>query len=242
MAHGDEMTGGATTAEGDAARSDREVVAELMGRMAAGDNSAVFELYERFGARLAAVMRRHLAVVGVPAAPREDVDGLVIDACFELLACSGAWRADGGAMPWTWAAARLRGLAARHVGMHADVLDAGGAEAGADGEAAGDGPAWSGDEGSAREVLAGVVDHHELAALLVDGLAQVGSPRDQAILLELRLQAELGDPSPSHTVAAGIGASPDAVRQVSSRLRRRLRHLAESDERFAPLADLPLVA
>ena len=222
----------------DHAGSDRAVVAGLMGRMAAGDTAAIFELYEAFGARLAAVMRGHLAAVGLVGAPRDDVDGLVIDACLELYACSGAWRADGGALPWTWASARLRGLAARHVGLHADELD----EAGPEPEVAAGPVAWSGDEGAAVEVLAGAAAHHELAALLVDGLAQVGTPRDRAIVLELRLQAALGDPSPSHTVAAGLGASPDAVRQVGSRMRRRLRHLAESDERFAPLADLPLVA
>lgn len=220
--------------------SERERVAALMARMAAGDTVAAFELYDEFGARLAAVMRRHLAAVGVTAATRDEVDGLVIDACLELLACSGAWRADGGALPWTWASARLRGLAVRHVGLHADGLDEAGAEP--DVAGAGSAVAWSGDEGSAAEVLAEAADHHPLAALLLDGLARVGSARDQAILLELRLQAELGDPSPSHTVAAGLGASPDAVRQVSSRLRRRLRRLAESEERFAPLADLPLVA
>lgn len=211
-------------------------VAALMARLADGDTDAVFDLYEAFGAPLAAVMRRHLAAVGVTAAPREDVDGLVIDACLELFECSRAWRPDGGALPWNWAASRLRALAARYVGIHADELD----------DAAVEGrpvvAAWEGDEGSAHEVLVGLGSGVPMAALLLDGLARVGSLRDQAIVLELRLQAALGDPSPSHTVAAGFGASPEAVRQVGSRMRRRLRRLAESDERFAPLADLPLVA
>lgn len=223
------------------ANEDRARVAALMSRMAAGETAAVFELYDEFGARLAAVMRAHLGAVGVRGAARDEVDGLVMDACLELFACAGAWRADGGALPWTWAAARLRGLAARWVGLHADELDEAAFDLG--GEAGTVGPgAWSGDEGSAYDVLCEAGRHHALAALLLDGLGLVGSPRDQAIVLELRLQSELGDPSPSHTVAAGLGASPDAVRQVSSRMRRRLRHLAHSDERFAPLADLPLVA
>jgi DNA-directed RNA polymerase specialized sigma24 family protein len=221
------------------AQDDRVRVAALMARMAAGDQGAVFELYDDCGARLAAVMRAHLAAVGVRDAPREEVDGLVMDACLELFACSGAWRPDGGALPWTWAAARLRGLAARWVGVHADELD----EAAFDAASGAVGPApWSGDEGSAYEVLREAGRHHGLAALLLDGLGLVGSPRDQAIVLELRLQADLGDPSPSHTVAVGLGSSPDAVRQVSSRMRRRLRRLADTDERFAPLAGLPLVA
>jgi len=225
-------------------QTDRARVAALMARMARGDDAAVFDLYEEFGARLAGVMRRHLRAVGVEGAPRDDIDGLVIDACLELRACSGAWRADGGALPWTWASARLRRLAARFVGIHADSLDEAGARSHAGGADAGDvGPAaWDGDEGSAFEVLREAGAGHELAALLLDGLARVGSARDQAIVLELRLQADLSDPSPSHTVAAGLGTSPDAVRQVGSRMRRRLRHLAASDERYAALADLPLVA
>ena len=223
------------------AHEDRARVAALMARMADGDAAAVFELYEACGARLAAVMRAHLGAVGVRGVPREEVDGLVMDACLELFACAGAWRPDGGALPWTWAAGRLRRLAARWVGIHADELDEGAYDEG--GAAAATGPAaWSGDEGSAFEVLREASRHHALADLLLDGLGRVGSPRDQAIVLELRLQADLGDPSPSHTVAAGLGASPEAVRQVSSRMRRRLRRLADSDERFAPLADLPLVA
>ena len=67
-------------------------------------------------------------------------------------------------------------------------------------------------------------------------------PRYQAILLEVGVQAVLGDPSPAVTVAADRGMSPDAVRQAVSRTRRRLRHLAEDDERYAVLAELPIAA
>lgn len=226
--------------------TDRERLAALMARMGAGDRQAIFELYGEFGARLTAVMRRHLAAVGVPGATRDDVDGLVIEACLELASCAAAWRPDGGALPWTWAANRLRAVAARFAGVHADELD----DAALD-RVAGDGaaggasppvPAVAHDEGSAFEVLQEAGTGHPMAALLLDALSLVGTPRDQAIVLELRLQTALGDPSPSHTVGAGLGASPDAVRQVGSRMRRRLRDLAASDERFAPLAELPLVA
>ncbi|HMQ25139.1 MAG TPA: hypothetical protein PKA98_04060 [Acidimicrobiales bacterium] len=149
-------------------------VAALMARLADGDTDAVFDLYEAFGAPLAAVMRRHLAAVGVTAAPREDVDGLVIDACLELFECSRAWRPDGGALPWNWAASRLRALAARYVGIHADELD----------DAAVEGrpvvAAWEGDEGSAHEVLVGLGSGVPMAALLLEAAPPatccVGSP------------------------------------------------------------------
>ncbi|MCB1015409.1 MAG: hypothetical protein KDB10_09890 [Acidimicrobiales bacterium] len=220
---------------------DRARLADLMGRMAADDRSAVFELYAEQGHRVAGAMRSHLASLGVPGVAREDLDGLVMDACLALYDCAGAWRPDGGALPWTWAAARLRAIAIRWVGLHADELDEAVLEredpAGAAPVAGGRAP-----EGRAHELLRGLARHHAGAALLLDGLAQVGSPRDQAIVLELRLQGDLGDPSPSHTVAADFAVSPDAVRQVNSRIRRRLRRLADRDERYAPLAALPLVA
>jgi len=226
---------------GEQGLEERARVAVLMARMAAGERQAIFDLYGEFGARLAAVMRRHLAAVGVSGATRDDLDGLVIEACLELASCAGAWRPDGGALPWTWAANRLRAVAARFVGVHADELDAAALDevAGASSPPA---PVAAHDEGSAFEVLAQAGAAHPMAALLLDALSLVGSPRDQAIVLELRLQTALGDPSPSHTVGAGLDTSPDAVRQVGSRMRRRLRELAASDERFAPLADLPLVA
>ncbi len=220
---------------------DTARIATLMRRLAEGDSDAVFDLYAEYGTRMAAVMRRHLAAVGVSVVTRDDLDGLVIDACLELASCAGAWRPDGGALPWTWASHRLRGVAARFVGVHADELDETGIDHPVDGGARP--PAATGrDEGSAFDTLRQIGRGHAMAALLLDALARVGSPRDQAIVLELRLQADLGDPSPSHTVSADLGASPDAVRQVATRMRRRLRRLAVTDERFAPLADLPLVA
>ena len=225
--------------------TDKARIADLMARMAEGDDDAIFALYGEYGARLAAVMRRHLAAVGVQGATRDDVDGLVIDACIDLASCAGAWRPDGGALPWTWAGNRLRGLAARFAGVHADELDDAALErAAVDSRVvrSDSDPGAAMAEGSAFEVLQHVGQDHPMAALLLDALALVASPRDQAVLLELRLQTALGDPSPSHTVGAALGARPDAVRQVGTRLRRRLRDLAATDERFAPLADLPLVA
>lgn len=224
----------------------KDRIAALMHRMASGDESAAFVLYGEFGALLAAVMRRHLGAVGVLHATRAELDGLVIDACLELAACASAWRPDGGALPWTWAGRRLRSLAASYAGIHADELDAETLDHhcleddSLDRQAAV--PVPGGVEPSAFEALVALAEGHPLAALLLDALARVGSPRDQAIVLELTLQADLGDPSPSHTVGAELEVTPDAVRQVGSRMRRRLRELATTEARFAPLAELPLVA
>ena len=79
-------------------------------------------------------------------------------------------------------------------------------------------------------------------AMVVQALERVGSLRDRSVLLELRTQLVAGDPSPAVTVAARYDMTPEAVRQVASRVRQRLRTLAASEPGFAPLADLPLVA
>ena len=81
-----------------------------------------------------------------------------------------------------------------------------------------------------------------ISRLVHDALRRVGSARDAQILLEVRLQATSGDPSPAVTVGAEHGMRPDAVRQVTRRMRARLRDLADADERFEALAGLALVA
>jgi hypothetical protein len=180
-------------------------------------------------------VRDHLADLGVPDPDREEVDELVLDVCMMLAEVAGAWRADGGASPWQWAWHRVRNLVSAKVGQHADPLD--------DGilgwEAPPDAP---GDEEDLDLVFGRLAAVLPAVALVREGLTAVASARDRQILLEVGVQAVLGDPSPAVTVANQRGLSPDAVRQAVSRTRRRLRHLAEDDERFAPLADLAIAA
>jgi hypothetical protein len=66
-------------------------------------------------------------------------------------------------------------------------------------------------------------------------------PRDRAILLEVKLQTDAGDPSPANTVAREFGLQPAAVRQVVKRTCDRLRALAKNEARFAKLAGLPIL-
>ena len=90
-------------------------------------------------------------------------------------------------------------------------------------------------------MLAALAGARDDCRLLVEALDRLPA-RSRAILLELRLQACLGDPSPSHTVADDHGLRPDHVRQLAKRARERLRALAAADPRFAVLADMALVA
>jgi hypothetical protein len=217
---------------------ERTRLGVLMARMAETDPAAPFALYQEFGHVVAAVMRRHLQAVGTNAVSRQELDGLTMDACLELADCARAWRPDGGALPWNWAGARLRALAARFVGTYAEPIDDRDVASIASAETNPGGA----EEPHAVDLLQRLAVGHPMAALLRDALVEVATPRDQLILLESRLQGDLGDPSPSHTVAAELGVHPDTVRQAASRVRKRLRELAERDERYAALGDLPLVA
>jgi hypothetical protein len=211
---------------------------EVMTAMANGDRAAPFALYLEFGAAIAGAMRRHLRHLGVHAPDAADLDGLVIDACLVIADCATGWKPQGGARPWTWAEHRLRQLASRSVGQHTDALPAGDPVANGSGVADGD----DGDDGDDVDLLARLAERDEACALLQEALAKVASPRDRAVVLELRVQADSGDPSPAITVGRRHNLSPDATRQVASRVRGRLRRLADDDPHFAALRAMTLVS
>ncbi len=214
-------------------------VVELMSRMAAGDASAAFELAEEFGAVIRRVLRGHLADAGMHSPTDEDLDGLTLDAVMALLSAAPSWKPDGGAMPWTWAERRLRAIARSHIGQWADELN--------DDH---DGPAAPVTvEFDRGDFVRDDMDHLERAAaheavlrLLLEAFALACKARDAQILIAVKAQAAAGDPSPANTVAAERGMKAPAVRQAAKRTRDRLLHLAATNDRFGPLADLPLLA
>ncbi len=214
-------------------RNRRERLECLMTQLAAGEGRAAFVLAAEFSGPIGSAVRTHLADIGIHDIDRDELDPLVIDVCIMLAGVASAWRADGGATPWQWAYHRVRQVVSRFVGQHTDTLD----EAVLDRPAP---PEAAGDEPDLMAVLDGLAGEWPLVALVREGLTMVASARDRAILLEVEVQAAMGDPSPSVTVAAIRDMTPAAVRQVCSRTRRRLHGLATGDERFAPLADLPL--
>jgi hypothetical protein len=206
-----------------------------MARLADGDSTAAFSLAMEFSGAIGAAVRSHLADLGVHDVDREELDGLVLDVCLMLSEVAGSWRADGGASPWQWAYHRVRSVVGGWVGQHADALD----DALLEVEA---GPDALGHEPDVEALFEHLAQAVPAVAVVREGLAAIASTRDRAILLEVGVQSVLGDPSPAVTVAADRGMSPEAVRQVVSRTRRRLRLLAQDDERFAALAELPLAA
>ena len=207
----------------------------VMAAMAAGDRGATLDLYAEFGGPIGATVRRVLRRLGVDTVPREELDGLVIDACLELQACAESWDPEGGAVPWVWAERRLLTVVSRWVGQHADAID----EKVEVIDLVVPAPAPD-SEPNLVELLGRLDD--PTCRLLREALASVASVRDQAILLEVGLQRSLGDTSPAVTIGPHVGLRPDAVRQVLRRLRQRLSALAADQPRYAPLVDLALLS
>jgi hypothetical protein len=216
-----------------------ERVAELMARMGAGDRTAIFCLYDEFSGPLATMVRRLLRRRGVDAIPRDDVDGLVIECCIALSDVAGAWRPEGGALPWTWARHRIEAVVQRYVGQHADRLDDVHLSRLADRPAEAASP---GTEAEALGLLDALAGGDGLCGLLREALGRSGTERDQRLLLEVQIQHSMGDRAPAATVAGMFDMSSEAVRQQVRRVRVRLQRLVADEPRYAALADLPLVA
>jgi hypothetical protein len=219
--------------------NERDRIESIMRDLAAGDNAALASLYFEFGERMAPMVRRRLAQLGVHNPERDDMTGLVIDACFEIKRCAGGWDPAGGAKPWNWAAQRINSMVAKSVGVFADPLD----DAFADGLEEPASTVATGADGGAFEVLTGMARADPKIRLLLDAfdVARV-SDRDRAVTLEYALQRSMGDTSPAVTVSDVFGLRHDHVRQIFRRTRTRLIVLSERDPRFASLRGLLFVA
>lgn len=215
----------------------RAELAATMAAAAAGDAAAPWALLEAFGDRIAACLRSLARADGLRI--DDDLEGLLAEACLELADVAGSWRPDGGALPWTYAAPRLRAMLHRHAGPALVPLPP---EDRADprnwGEAA------PGDDDPSLVVLARVADERGEPAVVAlrDALGAACSPADGELVLRYLQQKAAGDPSPAHTVGAQLGRRPDAVRQAFRRARTRLRRLALAERRFRPLLALPFLA
>jgi hypothetical protein len=211
-----------------------ERLVEVMARMAGGDRAAVFTLYIEYGDHVAALMRREVRRLGVQHVEPDELDGLVLDGCLALFDSAGSWDPQGGALPWNWAVRRLAAIAQKWVGQHADTLDRD--------VVAAEQLRALGDEPEGLEVFERLAPCHDGCALLIEAFDHGRvRPRDRAILLEVKLQTEAGDPSPSITVARVYGLKPDAVRQIVKRTLDRVRAVAAREPRFAGLIELPIL-
>lgn len=247
---GNDGGGGGGERAGAGAGAGAGDLTRIMARLAAGDTAAVVTLYERYGGPIAAAVRR-LARDRPGQLDHDDIDAVVFEVCFELAAIAGAWSPTGGALPWVWARHRVANALDRVLGVVVEPLDVeqhsavavtAGAAAGAGDSAAPPAQAGAG-EGSLVDTLDRLAPEVAGARLLADALdrGQV-SPRDRELLLEYAFEKHSGNASPAATVAPVFGMREVSVRQAARRTRQRLLRLAASEERFAPLAELPLLA
>ncbi len=228
----------ATGTDGSAGRPeldpDRERVrlVALMAAMAAGDRGAVFALVAELGHHLAGTVQAQLRGYGRHDLLRQrgEVEGLVLTAAFEILDRAGSWNPDG-APPWIWAGHAIRAAVVREIGHasveldaeHVDHLDH-------------LGPDVVGTEGDLDPFGPGGATDARLR-LLGEAIDRIASGRDRLVVRQFLLQKAYGDPSPSHTVAHDLGLTPDNVRQIVSRVRRRVRELRADDDRYQLLGE-----
>lgn len=206
-----------------------------MALMAAGDRAALFTVLDEFGSHLAAAVRRaarhlHVELSG------QDVRDLTTDAGFVLLDVAAGWDAERGALPWVWAERRIAALVSAHVGQHTDAIDE---QALSEVEAEAAATSLDLDDIEMLETLARLSPK---CRLFLDALARVATPRNRDVVLAVRVQNAMGDPSPAVTVGHLYGLRPDAVRQIVHRTRMALKRLVHSEPEFEVLRSLGWLA
>lgn len=221
------------------AAGGRAELEAVMARLAAGDEAAVVTLYERFGGQIAgavqAVARRRPGRID-----RDDLDGLVYEVCEELRVVAPAWSPDGGALPWVWARHRVANVVDRVLGQVTEVFDEGRLAELDDRPVEG---AEHAVDGTMLDALERLAPDMASAGLLAQALDEAAlSPRDRELVLQYAYEKHSGNASPAATVGPVFDMREPSVRQAARRARERLLRLAATDERFAPLADLPLLA
>jgi hypothetical protein len=219
---------------------NRDRLNELMARMATGDDAAAISLYREFGPAIrpgvAVVARRLHASHLTP----EDIDGIVLDVCLDLLKRAGSWDPNGGALPWVWAERRVLRIVSDFVGQYGSPFD----ESFPPGhEPEGGGVALSEPDLGEDETLDRLARRLPTVALFAEALEAVTDrERNRHVLLLYELQRSSGDPSPALTVGQVHGMKPAAVRKCVERTKRALITLAASEARFAAIAGLPILA
>jgi hypothetical protein len=218
--------------------ADRARVAEVMAEVAAGESGAVFVLYAEFGSSIEAAVRRALRHFGVDHLEPDDLMGLVMESTIAIGDSAAAWRPDG-ALPWWWAAPRIRQIVGSFLGQFSQPYDPD-----THGHVGGDdSQAWIGEDGPMLATLDALAHRNPDVALLRDAFDHIsGSTRDREMLLVYAAQQRAGDLSPAETVGPMFGVEPAAVRQAVKRTRDRLRRLAEQEPRFRAMLDFALVA
>lgn len=207
----------------------------IMARLADGDGRALVDLLEAHGAQIGRVIGGIARSRGARLRTSEHQE-LLLEAALVIAELAAAWD-PAGAPPWVWAYRRLAAVVDRHLGQWARSLDDPGVQVPEDPVPVG----AFGEEPALAELLEHLGAQHPSVALLAEATRRVASDRDQLVFFETAVQVSLGDRSPAVTVGRLLGMRPATVRQQHRRVRTRLLQLAAAEERFAPLAELPVL-
>jgi hypothetical protein len=188
-------------------------LAEIMSELAAGDETAVFALYERFGDKIGGTVRAVLRARGLTLV-HDEVDGLVLEACLAIAGVAGAWSPDGGALPWVYARRRIENCVDRVVGQYTVPLDDY-LRAVEDGEAGyppftppGGHAPLPVDDRSLAQALEEMSPGDDRCRLLHDALDRAAvSPTDRELTLQYAAEQGSGNRSPSASVCTAASAA-----------------------------------
>lgn len=189
-----------------------ERIEAVMRRLAADDDTAIWELRDLAAPSLERMLRKEARRLSV-SLTGDDVYGLVNESVLDLAELADSWR-PGGALPWVWAQHRVRAHVHRHIGVFADSLEETGIPW--------DEPIPTEGIDDPLAVLVEVAESHAGARELLDQLSSVASERDARIWLGIRIEQAAGNRSPAVTVGADHGMRPDAVRKAYQRVGERL--------------------
>jgi len=187
---------------------------DLMKRMAADDAAALFVLLDQHRSELTKTVRWILHDLGRPDAGSSaaDLEFLVQTAALVVYDRAQGWK-PGGAAPWVWASRSIRAEIVAWLGHPRVEFDS------------------RLHEHVAAPTASSKIDLREMAARdsrvarWIETVSEAANERDQAVHLEYQTQKHLGDRSPAHTVGAMFDLSPANVRQIDTRVRRRIRQL-----------------
>ena len=194
---------------------DRATLVDMMADMATGDSSVLPEFVQEFGDHLARSVGGVLKSMGRSDLGRQpaDMEYLVWSAAIVVFDRAARWD-PAGSLPWVWSHRAIRAEVVAWMG-HSSVTFDPRTHSTADGD--------KGSKTTTADVtLRSLANRHEEVAHWIAAVDDVANERDRHVHVEYQTQKHLGDRSPARTVSTMFGLTPSNVRQIDTRVRRRL--------------------
>lgn len=204
---------------------DQTALVDVMADMAAGDTAALPRFVHEFGDHLARSVGGILKSMGRSDLGRHPAerDYLMWSAAIVIFDRAPRWDPTGS-RPWVWSHRAIRAEVVAWMGHASITFDPDiHASRGANQVAAG-----------ADVTLRSLADSHEEVAHWIAAVEDVANERDRHVHVEYQTQKHLGDLSPAVTVSVMFDLTPSNVRQIDTRVRRRLAAHPFSASAIAP--------